>query len=247
MRAVVVAGGTGGHIYPALAIINKIKEREPDSEILYFGTTDRMEKDIIPSKGIPYIGLEMSGLNRKNPFGNIKVLKKFFKAVKQAQVELQKFKPDVVIGVGGYITAPVLYAAHKLKLPVVIHEQNSIAGLSNQFIANFADKVFVSLPGTVKDFSKDKVVYTGNPRSEEIVSTPKVKKESLGFDKNKKLARKYIDMFTEKAKCSLDDVLSYLPILAASQSVKDIKDQAEFLNSLIFMDKKELMDLYEQE
>lgn len=187
MRAVVVAGGTGGHIYPALAIINKIKEREPDSEILYFGTTDRMEKDIIPSKGIPYIGLEMSGLNRKNPFGNIKVLKKFFKAVKQAQVELQKFKPDVVIGVGGYITAPVLYAAHKLKLPVVIHEQNSIAGLSNQFIANFADKVFVSLPGTVKDFSKDKVVYTGNPRSEEIVSTPKVKKESLGFDKNKKL------------------------------------------------------------
>ena len=94
MRAVVVAGGTGGHIYPALAIINKIKEREPDSEILYFGTTDRMEKDIIPSKGIPYIGLEMSGLNRKNPFGNIKVLKKFFKAYGRNPEELVFYLKD---------------------------------------------------------------------------------------------------------------------------------------------------------
>ena len=187
VKAVVVAGGTGGHIYPAIAIINKIKEREPDSEILYFGTTDRMEKDIIPKLNIPFIGLEMSGLNRKNPFKNISVLKKFFKAVKQAEVEIKKFNPDVVIGVGGYITAPVLYAAHRLKYPVVIHEQNSIAGLSNQFIANFADKVFVSLPGTVKDFPKNKVVYTGNPRSEEIVSTPKELKSSLGFDEKKKL------------------------------------------------------------
>ena len=186
MKAVVAAGGTGGHIYPAIAIINKIKEREPGSEILYFGTTDRMEKDIIPKLDIPFIGLEMSGLNRKNLFANVSVMKKFFQAIKKAEVELKKFQPDVVIGVGGYITAPVLYAAHRLKYPVVIHEQNSIAGLSNQFIATFADKVFVSLPSTVKDFPKQKVVYTGNPRSEEIVSTSKVSKTTLGFDSKKK-------------------------------------------------------------
>ena len=112
MRAIVVAGGTGGHIYPALAIINKIKEQEKNSEILYIGTSDRMEKDIVPKLGIKFVGLEMIGLNRKNVFANIVVLKKFRLAIKKAREEIKKFKPDIVIGAGGYITAPVLYAAH---------------------------------------------------------------------------------------------------------------------------------------
>lgn len=187
MRAVIAAGGTGGHIYPAIAIINKIKEKEPKSEFLYFGTTDRMEKDIIPDLGIPYIGLEMKGLSRKNPLSNISVIHKFFKAVNKAKKELIKFKPDIVIGVGGYVTGPVLYAAHKLKIKTVIHEQNSIAGVSNRFISNFADKVFISLPNSSKYFDKKKVVYTGNPRSEEIVHVRKKNKSSLGFDDNRKL------------------------------------------------------------
>ena len=187
MRACVVAGGTGGHIYPAIAIINKIKEKEKDSEISYIGTTDRMEKDIIPKLGIPYVGIEMSGLNRKNFFSNFAVMSLFFKAVKKAEVELKKFNPDIVIGVGGYITAPVLYAAHKLKYKVVIHEQNSIPGVSNKFISNFADKICVSLPNSLNLFPKNKTVYTGNPRSEEIISVKKKNKKSLGFDENKKL------------------------------------------------------------
>lgn len=187
MRAVVVAGGTGGHIYPAIAIINKIKEKEKNSEFLYFGTTDRMEKDIIPKLGIPYIGLEMSGLNRKKIFSNFTVISKFFKAVNEAKKELKKFNPDIVIGVGGYITAPVLYAAHTLKLKIVIHEQNSIAGLSNRFISNFADKVFISLPNSAEYFKKDKVIYTGNPRSEEIAGVSKYSKTELGFDEKSKL------------------------------------------------------------
>lgn len=187
MRACVVAGGTGGHIYPAVAIINKIMEKEKNSEILYFGTTDRMEKDIIPKLGIPYVGIEMSGLNRKKLLSNFSVMSKFFKAVKKAEIELKKFNPDIVIGVGGYITAPVLYAAHKLKYKVVIHEQNSIPGLSNKFISNFALKVFISLPASKKYFNDKKVVYTGNPRSEEISNINKVSKTTLGFDDNKKL------------------------------------------------------------
>ena len=187
MKALIVAGGTGGHIYPAIAIINKIKEKEKDSKFLYIGTTNRMEKDIIPSLGIKYVGIEMTGLNRKNIFANITVLKKFKLAVKKAGEEIDKFKPDVVIGAGGYITAPVLYAAHKRKIPILIHEQNSIPGVSNKFISNFADKICVSLPNSVNLFPKEKTVYTGNPRSEEIISVKIKKKSKLGFDQDKKL------------------------------------------------------------
>lgn len=187
MRVVIAAGGTGGHIYPAIAIINKIKEKEKDSEFLYIGTTDRMENNIIPKLGIPFVGIEMVGLNRKNLFKNFEVLKKFKKAIDKAYVEIEKFKPDVVIGAGGYITAPVLYAAHKLKVPTLIHEQNSIPGLSNKFIGKFADRICVSLPNSLNLFPKKKVVYTGNPRSEEIINVKKKSKRDLGFDKDKKL------------------------------------------------------------
>ncbi len=187
MRVVVVAGGTGGHIYPAIAIINKIKEKDNSSKFLYIGTKDRMEKDIVPNLGIKFVGIEMQGLNRKNIFSNINVLKKFRLAIKKASQEIEKFKPDIVIGAGGYITAPVLYAAHKLKIPVLIHEQNSIPGVSNKFIGRFADRICVSLPNSVNYFPKDKVIYTGNPRSEEIVKVRKTSKSKLGFDKNKKL------------------------------------------------------------
>ena len=187
MKALIVAGGTGGHIYPALAIINKIKEKEPKSKFLYIGTTDRMEKDIIPKLNIPYVGIPMKGLNRKNIFSNFSVIKKFNEAVSISLKEIDKFKPDVVIGAGGYITAPVLYAAHKRHIPILIHEQNSIPGVSNKFIGNFADKICVSLPNSLNLFPKNKTVYTGNPRSEEIISVRKKSKKSLGFDENKKL------------------------------------------------------------
>lgn len=181
------AGGTGGHIYPAIAIINKIKEKEPNSEFLYIGTTDRMEKDLIPKLGINYVGIEMTGLNRRNLVANMNVFWRFKRAIKKAKEEIEKFKPDIVIGAGGYITAPVLYAAHKLKIPVLIHEQNSIPGVSNKFISKFADKICVSLPHSMNLFPKNKVVYTGNPRSEEIISVKKKNKSELGFEQNEKL------------------------------------------------------------
>ena len=187
MKCIVVAGGTGGHIYPAIAIINKIKENEPDCEFLYIGTTDRMEKDIIPKLGIPYVGLEVVGLNRKNLFKNIEVFKKYKKALNDAKKEIKKFNPDVVIGVGGYITLPVLSAANSLGYKTLIHEQNSIPGLSNKMLARFANCVCVSLPNSVKLFKNKNVVYTGNPRSEEIIDVKKVSKKSLGFDSSKKL------------------------------------------------------------
>ena len=187
MKVVITAGGTGGHIFPALALISKLKEKDKDVEILYIGTTDRMEKDIIPKEGIPYVGIEMKGLNRKNIFKNIDVMKTYFRAVKKAKNELVKFKPDVVIGFGGYISAPVIYAAHKLKIKTIIHEQNSIPGVSNKFLSRYVDKVLVSFKESIKDFPNDKTIYTGNPRSEQIKDIEKIDKTTLGFKKDKAL------------------------------------------------------------
>lgn len=187
MRVIVAAGGTGGHIYPALAIIERIKKEDKNSKILYVGTTDRMEKDIVPARGIDFVGVEIKGLNRKNVFSNFSVMKKFLKAIKRSKEIIKEFKPDIVIGVGGYITAPVLYAAHKLHVKTMIHEQNSIPGLSNKFLAKFVDTICVSLPGSIKYFPKNKTVYTGNPRSEEILTIDKVSKSKYGFSSYKKL------------------------------------------------------------
>ena len=187
MRAIVVAGGTGGHIYPALAIIDKIYEKEPDSEILYIGTSDRMEKDIVPQRGIDFVGLEMKGFDRKNPFKNISVIIKTMKAYRKAKKIIKKFNPDIVIGAGGYITAPVLYAAHRLGYKTLVHEQNSIPGMSNKFLGNFANTLCLSFEESKKYFKDANCVYTGNPRSEEITKVKKVSKTKFGFSKNKKL------------------------------------------------------------
>lgn len=187
MKAIVVAGGTGGHIYPAVAIINKIKEMEKNSKILYIGTTDRMEKDIIPKMGIDFVGIPMRGLNRKKIFSNFKVVGMYMAALSKAKKIIKDFDPDIVIGAGGYISAPVLYEAKKLGYKCVIHEQNSIPGLSNKFLSRIVDKVCVSLPDSIKYFDKNKVVYTGNPRSEEIATVLKRSKSDLGFTANRKL------------------------------------------------------------
>lgn len=186
MKIAITAGGTGGHIFPALAIINKIKSHDKNSKFLYFGTTDRMEKDIIPEKGIPYIGIQMKGLNRKNILKNITVLKIYLAAIKKAEVELKKFKPDIVIGVGGYITAPVLVAANHLGIKTIIHEQNSIPGVSNKLLSHFVNKICVSFKESEDYFPKKKTIYTGNPRSEEILSMEKGKREDFGFNHKSK-------------------------------------------------------------
>lgn len=186
MKIAITAGGTGGHIFPALAIINKIKSHDKNSKFLYFGTTDRMEKDIIPEKGIPYIGIQMKGLNRKNILKNITVLKIYLAAIKKAEVELKKFKPDIVIGVGGYITAPVLVAANHLGIKTIIHEQNSIPGVSNKLLSHFVNKICVSFKESEAYFPKKKTIYTGNPRGEEILSMEKGKREDFGFNHKSK-------------------------------------------------------------
>ena len=185
MRVIISAGGTGGHIYPAISIIKKIKEEEPNSEVLYIGTTKRMESVIVPKEGIPYFGVNMIGL--KKDLSIFKAAFLFLKAIRTCKKKIKEFKPDVIIGVGGYITTPVIYAAHKLHIPTVIHEQNSIPGKSNKFLTKKVNKIFVSLPGSFKFFPKEKTVLTGNPRSQEVFNANVIPKKELGLSNDKKL------------------------------------------------------------
>lgn len=187
MRVIVTAGGTGGHIYPALAIINKIKKEEPNSQILYVGTHNRMEKDLVPSLGIPYESIEITGLVRKFTFENVKMIARFLKARRRCLEIVRDFKPDVVIGCGGYVTAPVIWAAKKLGVKTFIHEQNSVVGLSNKYLTKYVDKIGVSFESTLNEFPRDKVVFTGNPCSEKAITTPKANKSDFGLSDDKKL------------------------------------------------------------
>ena len=187
MRVIISAGGTGGHIYPALSIVNIIKQKEPDSEFLYIGTHNRMEKDIVPKENIPFIGIEMYGINRKNIFKNFKTVACLIKSKHKLKKIIKEFNPDIVIGVGGYITYPVITTAHKLGYKTFIHEQNSVAGKANLAMARIVDLIGVSLKSSINEFPKSKTIFTGNPCGENAIKTKKITKESLGFKKDKKL------------------------------------------------------------
>lgn len=187
MRVIISAGGTGGHIYPALAIVNKIKEIEPHSEFLYIGTHNRMEKDIVPKHGIPFEKIEIYGFNRKNLFKNFKTVSCFVKAINKCKKIIKEFNPDIVIGVGGYVTGPVVYSAKKLGYKTFIHEQNSVPGKANLFLSKYADKIGISFKSTMKDFPEYKTVFTGNPCSENALKVVEAKKGEFGISENKKL------------------------------------------------------------
>ncbi len=188
MRIIVSAGGTGGHIYPALAIINKFKEKEKDLEVLYIGTHNRMEKDIIPANNIKYEALEIYGFSKTAIKRDIKNIGLIFKALKKCQKIMQEFKPDIVIGTGGYVTYPVIKAASKLKIKTFIHEQNSIPGKSNLALSKKCSLVGVSFKETLKYFkNQSNVFYSGNPCGENALTITKADKTKLGFSASKKL------------------------------------------------------------
>ena len=188
MRIIVSAGGTGGHIYPALAIINKFKEKNSNTQILYIGTHNRMEKDIIPERNIRYEALEIYGFSKKNILRDIKNISLIAKAKKKCKMLMQEFKPDIVIGCGGYVTYPVINVANKLGIKTFIHEQNSIPGKSNLALAKKATLIGVSFKESLKYFKDEKkVFYSGNPCGENALSIKAMDKTKLGFHKDKKL------------------------------------------------------------
>ena len=185
MKFILTAGGTGGHIHPALSVLNEIK-KDKKNEYLYIGTKDRMENDLIPSLGIPYVGIEAYGLS-KNVIKSAKALKAVKQSYKKCLNVIDEFKPDAVIAFGGYVTIPVCLAAHKRGVKVFLHEQNMLPGKANIFLSKKADAVFVSFKDGTRKLKCKNVIYTGNPVSQRAVETKKFDKTELGFTKGKKL------------------------------------------------------------
>jgi len=185
MRVIISAGGTGGHIYPAISIINKIKREDPNSEFLYIGTKNRMESKIVPELNIPYFGVDIIGL--KKDLSCFKSLFLFLKGIKSCKKKIKEFNPDIVLGIGGYITLPVIETEIKLGIKTFIHEQNSIPGLSNKILSRKVDKIGVSLEESLQYFDSSKTIFTGNPRSEEVLNAKPVVKSKYGLKSNKKL------------------------------------------------------------
>jgi UDP-N-acetylglucosamine--N-acetylmuramyl-(pentapeptide) pyrophosphoryl-undecaprenol N-acetylglucosamine transferase len=164
MKVIMTGGGTGGHIYPAIAIADKIKRKNPQAEILFIGTKRGMEKDLVPSNGYPIEFITVSGFNRKKPWKNIKTALDLWKGNKQAKKIINDFSPDLVIGTGGYVCGPVVRAAYKKGIRTFIHEQNAIPGVTNKLLEKYAEKVFLRFTSSKAYFKKqEKLIVNGNP------------------------------------------------------------------------------------
>ncbi|SCX88681.1 undecaprenyldiphospho-muramoylpentapeptide beta-N-acetylglucosaminyltransferase [Alkaliphilus peptidifermentans] len=164
MKIVISGGGTGGHIYPAIAIANKIKENNSSAEILFIGTREGLESDVVPQAGFKMEYITISYLKRKLSFHNVKTGFKLMKGLWEARRILRVFKPDIVIGTGGFVCGPVLYAATRMGLKTMIHEQNVFPGLTNRILSRYVDRILLSFEDAKKYFKYDnKIIVTGNP------------------------------------------------------------------------------------
>lgn len=167
MRLMVSGGGTGGHIYPALALIKALKKREPDSAVMYVGSERGLESTIVPAKGIPFQATRIQGFKRSLSLENFKTVYLFLKSVHEAKKMIRQFKPDVVVGTGGYVSGAVVYAAARLHVPTLIHEQNSVVGITNRFLSRYVDRIAYVFDAALDQLPVNKMVKTGNPRAQE--------------------------------------------------------------------------------
>ena len=181
-RLIIAGGGTGGHIFPAIAIANAVKKLEPSTEILFVGATGKMEMSKVPQAGYRIEGLDIAGFNRSSLIKNIGLPLKLIKSFIQVRSIFKQFKPDAVIGVGGYSSFPVLRYAQLKGIASYIHESNSFAGKSNMMLGKKATRVFVATDGMEKFFPASKITITGNPVRPSIANMHSVsKEESLKF------------------------------------------------------------------
>jgi len=180
-RLVIAGGGTGGHIFPAIAIANAVKQLRPDAEILFVGAKGKMEMERVPQAGYDIKGLDIAGFNRSSLFKNISLPFKLIKSFFQVRDIIGGFKPDAVVGVGGYSSFPVLKVAQQKGIPTYIHESNSFAGKSNIMLGKKATKIFVASAGMEQFFPPEKIVITGNPVRKAIAKSTVTREEALKF------------------------------------------------------------------
>lgn len=174
MRVLLAGGGTAGHCNPAIAIASMIRSKNKDAKILFVGNQGKIEETLVAKAGFDFHPIRIQGFRRKLTFDNFKTVELYIKAKKECKRLIREFKPDVVIGTGGYVSGPVVAAAQNLGIPTCIHEQNAYPGITSKMLAKKADVVFVSFPGSEKYFGKvQKMILSGNPLREEILSTSK--------------------------------------------------------------------------
>ena len=181
LRFIIAGGGTGGHIFPAIAIANAIKQLQPEATILFVGAKGKMEMEKVPQAGYEIQGLDIAGFNRSSLIKNIGLPVKLIKSFFQVSKIVKEFNPDAVIGVGGYSSFPVLKYAQKKNIPTFIHESNSFAGKANIMLGKKASKIFVASDGMEKFFPADKIVITGNPVRKNIASSTVSRAEGIKF------------------------------------------------------------------
>jgi UDP-N-acetylglucosamine--N-acetylmuramyl-(pentapeptide) pyrophosphoryl-undecaprenol N-acetylglucosamine transferase len=180
-RVIISGGGTGGHIFPAISIANALRKLDPEIDILFVGAAGKMEMEKMPAAGYDIVGLPVAGFNRKNLFKNLFVLIKLVKSLSMARRIVKDYKPDVVVGVGGYASGPLLRQAGNLGVPILIQEQNSYAGITNKLLAKKASVICVAYDGMEKFFPKEKIIKTGNPVRQNFDNLNDIRKDAFLF------------------------------------------------------------------
>ncbi|QJD97381.1 undecaprenyldiphospho-muramoylpentapeptide beta-N-acetylglucosaminyltransferase [Mucilaginibacter robiniae] len=170
LRIIISGGGTGGHIFPAVAIANALKKLHPDTEILFVGALGRMEMEKVPAAGYKIVGLDIQGIQRKSVWKNVMFPVKLIRSIRHAVKIIKDFRPDAAVGVGGYASGPLLYAASLMGIPTLIQEQNSYAGITNKWLSKKAQKICVAFDEMDKFFPVNKIIKTGNPVRRESVN-----------------------------------------------------------------------------
>ncbi len=174
LKIIFSGGGTGGHIYPALTLLNTVQKKFPDAEFLYVGTKQGLESDIVPKAGVNFTALDLEGgFERHFTLKNIKRAANAIMSVKHAKKIINDFKPEVVVGTGGYVCGPILLAASLMKIPTLIQEQNAVAGITNKILSKFVTKIAVGSELALKNFPEEKTIYTGNPIRDEVLQAKK--------------------------------------------------------------------------
>jgi len=183
LKVIISGGGTGGHIFPAIAIANELKMLVPDADILFVGALGKMEMEKIPAAGYKIIGVSIAGLQRRLTLSNLKLPFLIIRSLLKTRKIVNEFKPDVVVGTGGYASGPVLRAAGSKQIPMLLQEQNSHAGITNKLLSKKASKICVAYEGMERFFPKEKLVLTGNPIRQDFDNVKKRRAEAINFFK----------------------------------------------------------------
>ena len=218
LRIIISGGGTGGHIFPAVSIANAIKAKRPNTKILFVGALGRMEMQRVPAAGYEIKGLPICGFDRKHPLKNFAVLFKIWKSQMMAKKIIKDFKPMAAVGVGGYASGPTLNVCASKKIPYLIQEQNSYAGVTNKLLAKKAQKICVAYDGMERFFPVEKIIMTGNPVRQNVIETEisaEEAKKSFGLDSSKKTI--LIVGGSLGARTINESIIQHLDIIKSSQ------------------------------